>query len=660
MVVSTMSDSPTVPSKGLEDSLSDEEYLIARARQAWKEGNVHEAKTWMLTARSIFPDNFGIQLEAYVSEKEGGNVKESAKYFQKLFEKFPNEEKMLAEIQVVMEVLKKQNPDREYLEGESKFYLDMFEELSEETKKNMIVSAADAAKDSFEYSKLMIVLMKKFSSEIANYGEKLIESINKAEKKERGNSPDPLNQYRTILVTEILPTVLKADKLKISSSLLLSNLFKAQEFVLASALKKGGRSDCHWALLYNLVYCVGRQLGWPALPLVPPDCPAIPVDQFLSLLGQTQVFQVVAVVVLHTVTEYSALCQETNSVMVEAWVTHQASGQEREKSKRRKTQEDPAASLPLLSDGRSSSLETSGQSELLTRFQQAVTAWSLVCQHSNIQQELLSLLQQLGTTLPTIDIFDDFQIDFKLYQGSVREAASLVRNHSNNSRPAWHHLKLSTLHFMMSDLRSAAQSLVTSIASLDSARQEEAGQLAEAAAGLTLPTSRPRHCRFIPLSKWSVLTYCCSLLISTLQEKALLPGAGGDLAMGHCITLLQYNWPHTRELFYHLLNRVKGREGLVYPLFCKYVINIEVLEEIMFLAGDQGGAVVMDILPGDRDRGYTGAAGARVGTRGANRGEREEFRAAMRRQAARSHENIENIIVEFLTTETNLILETFA
>ena len=96
MVVSTMSDSPTVPSKGVEDSLSDEEYLIARARQAWKEGNVHEAKTWMLTARSIFPDNFGIQLEAYVSEKEGGNVKESAKYFQKLFEKFPNEEKMLA------------------------------------------------------------------------------------------------------------------------------------------------------------------------------------------------------------------------------------------------------------------------------------------------------------------------------------------------------------------------------------------------------------------------------------------------------------------------------------------------------------------------------------------------------------------------------------
>ena len=654
MVVRSMSD---IISQDQPD-ISDEEYLIARARQAWKQGNISEAKTWMLTARSIFPNNFGIQLEAYVSEKEGGNFKESAKYFQKLFEKFPNEEKMLAEIKAVMEVLKKPNPDQENLEGDSKFYLDMFEELGDETKKDLIVSAAEAAKDSFEYSKLMIVLMKKFSSEVATYGEKLIESINKAETRELGGSPEPLNQYRTILVTEILPTVLKADKLKINSKLLLSNLYLAQEFVLASSLKKGGRSEV-WALLYSIVGSVGRQLGWPALPLVNPDTNTIPVDQYLSLLAQTQMFQVMAVVVLHTVTEYTLLCQETNSVMVEARVTHQATGQEREKSKRRKTEDSAGASLPVLSEGGSSTLEPSGQSELLVRFQQAIAAWSLVCQYSTLHNQLLSLLNQLGTSLPTITIFDDFQIDFKLYQGSVREAISLVRSTTDTARPAWHHLKLSTLHFMMSDVRSAAQCLVSCLSSLDSTRPEvESGDVCEASAGLTLPTSRPRHCRFIPLTKSSVLTYCCNLLTVALQEKALLPGAGGDLAMGHCITLLQYNWPHTRELFYHLLNRVKGREGLSYPLFCKYVINIEVLEEIMFLAGDQGGAVVMDILPGDRP--YTGAGGARVGTRGANRGEREEFRTAMRRQAARSHENIEKIIVEFLTTETSLILETLA
>ena len=379
-----------------------------------------------------------------------------------------------------------------------------------------------------------------------------------------------------------------------------------------------------------------------------PDSTTIPVEQYLSILSSTQMFQVLAVVVLHTVTEYTALCQETNTVMVEAWVTHEPSLQEREKSKRRKTQEDPGASLPVLT------VSGSGQSSAVTRmFQHAVTAWSLVTQYSNLHTQLNSLVSQLSVSLPTEHIFHDFQIDYWLYQGNAREAVTLVReDSSSNSRPSWRHLKLSTLHFMMGDVRSAAQSLISTITSLQSPRQEaDPAEVSEASAGLTVPTSKPRHCRLIPLTKSSVLTYCCHLLISTLQEKALLPGAGGDQAMGHVIVLLQYNWPHTRELFYHLLNRVKRQEGLTYPLFCKYVINIEVLQEIMFLAGEQGGSVPMDILPG---------GGARLGTRGANRGEREDFKNAMRRQAARSHEPIEKVIVEFLTTETNLILQTTA
>ena len=62
----------------------------------------------------------------------------------------------------------------------------------------------------------------------------------------------------------------------------------------------------------------------------------------------------------------------------------------------------------------------------------------------------------------------------------------------------------------------------------------------------------------------------------------------------------------------------------------------------MFQTSEQGGGLVIYILPGS----WVGVAGARPGTRGANRGEREreEFRSAMRRQAARSHENIEEII----------------
>ena len=64
------------------EDCTDEEYLIMRSKMALEQGNVSEAKTWMLTARSIFPQNFSIQFEAYVSEKKAGNVKECAKCFQ--------------------------------------------------------------------------------------------------------------------------------------------------------------------------------------------------------------------------------------------------------------------------------------------------------------------------------------------------------------------------------------------------------------------------------------------------------------------------------------------------------------------------------------------------------------------------------------------------
>ena len=69
---------------------------------------------------------------------------------------------------------------------------------------------------------------------------------------------------------------------------------------------------------------------------------------------------------------------------------------------------------------------------------------------------------------------------------------------------------------------------------------------------------------------------------------------------------------------------VQGRETFTYTMFCKYVVNIEMLSEVMHLAREQGGGVVMDILPG----GVAGG-GARPSTQGANRGEKDEFNSAM-------------------------------
>ena len=93
-----------------------------------------------------------------------------------------------------------------------------------------------------------------------------------------------------------------------------------------------------------------------------------------------------------------------------------------------------------------------------------------------------------------------------------------------------------------------------------------------------------------------------------------------------------------------VLPRVRKKEAFSYPLFAQYVVNIDILEEIMYLASEkvrkkgdfskykyrrlaaavqidtQGGGLALELFPGG------GLAGARPGTRGANRGEKEDFR----------------------------------
>ena len=644
-----MSASTTSTHKALADC-SDEEYLIMRAKIETEKGNITAAKTWMLTARAIFPNNFDVQFEAYMSEKKAGNVRESAKCFEVLFDNFSKQDKLLDEVHMLMKVLRKKNPESECAEGEDKFYLDMFDNISCDHQKKMIRFAADKASDPLDHCKLMLVLLRKFSEEVSVLGEKLIETINTAENREVGQVGDPLNQFRTILCTEILPTVLSDPRVQVDQKLLGANLLRVQEYVMASALRPGPGA---WSLLYNIMASISRLLSWlptPGLPPVPLTATSLPTEQFLSLITshgaqRPEGFGLLASLVLHTVSEYTAASQD--SILVEAWVTH-TSHMDREKNKRRKTQEEGGGNLPELS--------SHGDSALVSLFRLAADSWSVLTSLPLLESKFQALVSQLGISLgpAMVSMFDNFRVDFKHFYSGGRDVLGLVRSETNSHRPAWQAVKTATLQYCSGDQRSAAQSLMAVVADLASSSDTEEG----VSAGLTTPTSKTRHCRFIQLTRPAVLTYCCRLLTSLLQEKAMFPGAGGDLATGHCMVLLQYNWSDcadNRELFYYLLNRVKGKEGFTYPLFCKYVINIEILEEIMHLASE-GGGLLLDILPGS----WAGGAGARPGTRGANRGGREEFRSAMRRQAARSHENIEAVIVEFLSAEASLILQTLA
>jgi len=644
--------------------LTDQEYLVARAREAAARGQDWAAKTWMLTAKSLFPDNFGIQFEAYTTEKEAGNAKESAAFFQDLFNKFPSEQRIVAEISTVMTVLKNATEDSDEVEPENRFYASMFGHVGDITQRKMILQAAESAKDPLEHGRLMLILLRKFPDRISHHGERLIETLNTAEKLELGVSPPPLNMFRRMLVVEVLPTVLRADRAKVNSKLVLKNLLKAQEFVVAYVNKRSSvsfelRGD-PWQLLYSVLLGAGRALGWPESP--PPSAPVPGVEEFLSSMGTLcrsqpspdspqgqQLFHSTTACCLHAVFQYASLLKEKEVVLVEAFVTHDTSDKV---PKRRKTQDDPSSCLPVVSHGASATLDD----PLIHAFQVACSAWQLVTSSSSLETKFQALVLQLSTSAGPLDLVTQFSADYRLQSGQLREALADVRQMVGASRQgegeAWHGLKLATVQYCLGDRRSAAQSLVDCVTHLQGIPGIEATH--QGAGGLTWPTARTRHLRFLPLTRAGVLTYVCKLLTCLLQEKALQHNTGGDLAMGHIIIVLQYNWPDQRELFHMMMHRIRKKESFSYPLFSQYVVNIDILEEIMYLSSDQGGGLVLDILPGG---GGGSVAGARPGTRGANRGEKEDFRQTMRRQAGRSLEPVDRLIVDFLTTHTDLILQ---
>ena len=53
--------SPVVFAAAQENQLSDEEYVIYRAKVSQKH-DVYSAKSWMITAKTLFPRNFAVQV----------------------------------------------------------------------------------------------------------------------------------------------------------------------------------------------------------------------------------------------------------------------------------------------------------------------------------------------------------------------------------------------------------------------------------------------------------------------------------------------------------------------------------------------------------------------------------------------------------------------
>jgi len=638
-------------------SVTDQQYLVDRAREL-RDKDPYQSKAWMLTANSLFPDTFSIQFESYTTEREAGNYKECAKCFQRLFKKFPREENLWTEINFMMSALKNQNKYQGGTKNEREdFLLKVYQQLPEQVQQRILVQAADRGDNTMQKCNLSLILMKRFPQMSSKYGEKVIESLIAAETSEKV----VLNDYRKTLICDVVPLVLANDKVVLQPILLHKLLYLAIEFTVGLA-NSGNPSVWEvrepWKLLLTILEGIGKGLGWSICKNISKSKPETIINSLSGIQRSAlqsdpessqflQFFYCALVTCFQAVFQYATLLnsRDKECILVEAFVAHEAPDNDSSKpAKRRKISEDSL--LPLISHGTSTSTT---EDPLIMEFQVACGAWQLLSPPSP-PARFHNLLKRLSTSCGNLDAITRFNIDFLLQTGQFRDCLHEIRQYlftggeKAGKDLAWGHLKLCVAQYCMQDYRSAGESAVECLQHFDSipATTQQTHQTSD----LTQPTQKPRHLRFLPYAGKPVLGYCCQLLTSLLQERV----GAGDMGLGHMLVLVQCDWPSLRDQLYLTLHRIKLNQGLTYPLLSQYVINIDILEELTFLSTPRGGGLQIDITPGSKPA-------ARPGTRGANRGEKEDFKMAMKRQATRSHENVEKLIVEFLTRNTELVLQ---
>lgn len=237
-----------------DNKLSKEEYLLLRAKEALAT-DIYSAKSWLITAKSLFPHSAKVQFEAYRIEKLSKNVKEAAKCFSEIFQNFPDDRALWNEVEAITRCLRSDKGDLE-----SELLCEIFYHIPQELQHRLLVMTAEHSEDTMEHCKLLLLLLKKFPKTISTHGPGLIETLLTAEKH---NYPgQPVNGYRRLLACDILPLV-GDSTVELNIRLCLRILCKSVEFYLAFIQQPTDTQiNNPWDKLFQVIEIIGKKLGW--------------------------------------------------------------------------------------------------------------------------------------------------------------------------------------------------------------------------------------------------------------------------------------------------------------------------------------------------------------------------------------------------------------
>lgn len=575
---------------GIESTLCDEDYIIAKAKDAQKI-NIHSAKAWMLTAKTLFPTNFKVQFEAYLMEKQSGNVQEAAECFSSLMLSRQNIPALLSEITSIANALRS---------AEGSFLSQMFDHICPDIQLTILKTSVENSDDTIEHCKLLVLLLKKFPQLGVD---SLVKTLISNEKFFHDN------RYARLLVVETLPLLNALE----SPRLLQRLLVKAIDFYNSYIYDETDHEISDpWQRLHGVLDLLGRQLGWDSYLVNYSN--SLNKDGYfqklLCLRSQEDCRQLLycgTVFFLKCLYEQKSI--KGNHILIEA-----LSDPDMPQSKRRK-----------------GDVEVTGISA--NQFQIAASCWELLHNNEVISREFTKLANQLQAK-PWAEAFID---EFAIYRGRYDEITQSTKTENNLIA----NIVRVSVNYHQKKYSSCIESMLAALPQLPNAEGVLDTEI--------IVGGKHRHLHFLPITKMAIMHYFCTILIRIL----LSTGNTSDLTYGHILVLMQLGWPQEESVFIRIMEVIRQKGVFHYHLFSAYIIHIDILEELSFMWNEQDNNIVLDILPNSQQH----LGQRRIGTRGADKGVKEDFKQAMKAQIARSNESILNLMIQFITSERSYFIQ---
>ncbi|XP_071489908.1 integrator complex subunit 10-like [Diadema antillarum] len=715
-------DTSTDSSEGLKTPQVLSRWFVEKSQTCLKQQNDRFAcKAFLLTAKSIYPQNFEIQYQAYCYEKSAQDVKQAASILLEMFHKFQQEPQLLEELQAISKALQGDSKDTQ-----TSFLKDVYEHLPTTAQKEILVLCIDQCQNILEKSCLQMLLLRRFNKNGYEEAVSLVETLLNTEKSE--GVKHVINPYRKLMVYKILPVILSVDKLSqhCSTRQYSKWLQKTIEFFVTVAVQPhqkhvgGGEHLPHgmggggggmaggegtelpegsvWDNLQHILKLLAKSVHWETGFIAPAESGLgeswSVIQKHLKKSGSSSsgkdgdseeavppkpAFYASLVLLLRASHRYAALMNSQHhagatshhhhsQVLLEDLEPKKRSKKHKHAHKKRKLEADKDSHIDSdesddVCDVIQPSEMTALSSEITEAFHTAMNCWQLLNSNELFQKDFNWLLRRWRAE--TWLWFNSFQADRLLYLGENVQAVAMLQTrlkaeHDDTPLDNQERIKtlvqLASIYHSMSRLSDACDSILEAISILRENYVEgnpNRGIVSEGSFAAGGRSGRVLH--IIPATPTTLLPYCIQLVLLAFKKRVLHRADSNDTGLGHLIVLMQYYWPRDELLFNEAIRRIRKRGHFSYHSFLSYIINIDILEEFAYLKTEDGGKVNLDLLPSS-----SSVQRQRTVTRGVTRGGKEDFRAAMERQVMRCNDNVEGVILKFLSEERDSIKLTLA